>query len=53
MFQELWNVSTAVQAHAVGFSDIALERHYTIGEIAEKWHLDYKTVRKMFVISLL
>jgi hypothetical protein len=29
-------------------TDVALERHYTIGEIAENWHADYKTVRRMF-----
>jgi hypothetical protein len=41
-------LSTAVQAHAVGSCDVALERHYTVGEIAKLWHADYKTVRKMF-----
>jgi hypothetical protein len=29
-------------------TDVALERHYTISEIAANWHADYKTVRRMF-----
>ena len=32
----------------VGCSDVALERHYTIGELSKRWHSDYKTVRRMF-----
>ncbi len=26
----------------------ALEHHYTIAEVSELWHLDEKTVRKLF-----
>lgn len=33
---------------AAAGSDVALERHRTIGEIAKLWHLDYKTVRREF-----
>lgn len=29
-------------------NEIALERHYTVAEISELWHLDAKTVRKLF-----
>jgi AraC-like DNA-binding protein len=29
-------------------TDIAMERHYTIAEIARLWHLNYKTVRRLF-----
>lgn len=29
-------------------TDIAMERHYTIAEIATLWHLNYKTVRRFF-----
>jgi hypothetical protein len=29
--------------------DVAQEKHYTIGEIAERWHCAYKTVQAMFV----
>lgn len=28
--------------------DIALERHFTVGEVAEMWHLLDDTVRKLF-----
>jgi hypothetical protein len=34
--------------HGSDGGDIALEKHYTVGEIAKRWHLDYKTVRKEF-----
>jgi hypothetical protein len=27
---------------------VALEKHYTVTEISELWHLDEKLVRKMF-----
>jgi hypothetical protein len=30
-------------------SDVALERHYTISEIAEMWHLEYKKVQRLFM----
>ncbi len=29
-------------------SDVALERHFTVTEISELWHLDEKVVRRMF-----
>jgi hypothetical protein len=29
-------------------NDTALERHYTIAEIAKRWHMDYHTVRDRF-----
>jgi hypothetical protein len=29
-------------------TDIALEKHYTVGEIADRWHVDYSTARAMF-----
>lgn len=29
-------------------TDLALEKHYTVGEIAERWHVDYSTARAMF-----
>jgi hypothetical protein len=29
-------------------NQMALERHYTITEISELWHLDEKIVRRMF-----
>jgi hypothetical protein len=38
------NLATA----EAGCSDVALERHYTIGELSKRWHSDYKTVRRMF-----
>ncbi len=38
---------SSINSNAV-LNDIATERHYTIGEIAKLWHLDYKTVRRMF-----
>jgi hypothetical protein len=28
--------------------DVALEKHYTISQIAESWNMDYKTVRRLF-----
>ena len=29
--------------------DVAFERHFKIGEIAELWHLEYKKVQRMFI----
>jgi hypothetical protein len=29
-------------------AEFALERHYTVAEISELWHLDAKTVRRLF-----
>jgi hypothetical protein len=29
-------------------SDIALEPHYTVAQIAADWAMDYKTVRRLF-----
>jgi hypothetical protein len=29
-------------------TDLALEKHYTVGEIADRWHVDYSTARAMF-----
>lgn len=28
--------------------DIVTEKHYTVGEIAERWHVDYSTAQAMF-----
>ena len=32
----------------VGQAALGLERHYSVGEIAERWGLSEKTVRRMF-----
>ncbi|HET6843470.1 MAG TPA: hypothetical protein VFK06_17590 [Candidatus Angelobacter sp.] len=32
-------------------STVALEKHYTVAEISELWHLDEKLVRKMFELE--
>jgi hypothetical protein len=29
--------------------EVAFERHYTIAELAELWHLEYKKVQRMFL----
>jgi hypothetical protein len=29
-------------------NDVAVERHYTITEIAKQWHMDYGSVRPLF-----
>src|SRR5271165_3299158 len=41
-------VTGNVAAAETGCSDVALERHYTVGQLAKRWHSDYKTVRRMF-----
>jgi hypothetical protein len=30
-------------------NDVAFERHYKIGEIAELWNIDYKKCQRMFI----
>ena len=32
----------------LAITDIALEKHYTVSEIADRWHVDYSTARAMF-----
>ena len=32
----------------VGQAALGLERHYSVGEIAERWGLSEKTIRRMF-----
>ncbi len=32
----------------MGSTDIALERHFTVREIAETWHVSDDTVRRLF-----
>jgi hypothetical protein len=36
------------KAVAPAITDFALEKHYTVGEIADRWHVDYSTARVMF-----
>jgi len=36
---------------SVGTAALGLERHYSVGEIAERWALSGKTVRRMFEIE--
>lgn len=45
-----FNASSAgnLSPEGTGPADVALERHYTVGQIAKSWHADYKTVRRMF-----
>ena len=33
---------------SVGTGTLGLERHYSVGEIAERWALSEKTARRMF-----
>lgn len=33
---------------SVGTAALGLERHYSVGEIAERWGLSEKTIRRMF-----
>lgn len=33
---------------SAGQAAIGLERHYSVGEIAERWGLSEKTIRRMF-----
>jgi len=33
---------------SVGHAALGLERHYSVGEIAERWGLSEKTIRRMF-----
>jgi MarR-like DNA-binding transcriptional regulator SgrR of sgrS sRNA len=33
---------------SVGQAALGLERHYSVGEIAERWGLSEKTIRRMF-----
>lgn len=33
---------------SVGHAALGLERHYSVGEIAEKWGLSEKIIRRMF-----
>lgn len=37
-----------MQRHEDAASPLALERHYSITEVAERWALSEKTVRRMF-----
>jgi hypothetical protein len=42
------NLSEKKPVQSVGLHSIALERHYSVPELAAMWHITEKTVRRLF-----
>jgi hypothetical protein len=45
--QSVLSLIQAIEASPT-ITDLAMEKHYTVGEIADRWHVDYSTARSMF-----